>query len=92
MEWKGKEEYSMRKTIVAIAAIILLSGCATGSLKIDPENIRELQKGENGTTTSGCIATKLNASSGIVGGDARAVITWGENIAQGIIDWCTGQK
>jgi len=73
-------------------AVLLFScvGCAAGSLKMNAEELQGLQTTKNGALTAGCVATKINASSGVVGGDNRAVVTWGE-LAEEAINWCIGK-
>jgi hypothetical protein len=40
--------------------------------------------------TSGCVATNINASSGVIGGTNRAVVTWGA-LTDSEINWCVGR-
>ena len=71
--------------------LLLLSciGCA-GSLKMNAEELQGLQTTKAGGDTAGCVAIKINASSGVVGGDNRSVVTWGE-LAEEAINWCIGK-
>ena len=73
-------------------AVLLLSciGCAAGSLKMNAEELQGLQTTKGGGDTAGCVAIKINASSGVVGGDNRSVVTWGE-LAEEAINWCIGK-
>ena len=72
-------------------AVLLLScvGCAS-ALKMNAEELQGLQTTKGGYATAGCVALKLNASSGVVGGDNRSIVTWGE-LAEEAINWCIGK-
>ncbi len=86
-----KEGDEIMRILVLMIIVIISSGCATGSLRLSPDEIRSLQtEAEDGTTTNGCVSTNVNATSGIIGGTGRLVITWG-TLEQSIIDWCTGR-
>ncbi len=92
MEWARKEKRNEMKKLALIVMSIMLLGCATGSLRIDPDQIKALQdETKAGSTTSGCVSTTISATSGVVGGTGRAVVTWGD-IEQTIIDWCTAGR
>ncbi len=78
------------KKIVTLILLVLLTGCAAGSLRINPEDFRKLQTTETGEPTTGCATANLTGSSGVVGGSSRVVVTWGET-TQSIIDWCVGR-
>ena len=80
------------KKLAVLITVMLCFGCATGSLKIDPEEIKALQdETETGSATNGCVSTTISATSGVVGGTGRAVVTWGD-LEQAIIDWCTAGR
>jgi len=73
-------------------AVLLLSciGCASGALKMNAEELQDLQTTKGGDATAGCVAMKINASSGVVGGDNRSIVTWGE-LAEEAVNWCIGK-
>lgn len=78
------------KKFISLIILILCTGCATGSLQMTADNIQGLQSTKDGKSTNGCIATNINASSGVVGGTNRAVITWGI-LNDAAINWCVGR-
>lgn len=67
-----------------------LSGCAAGSLQMNPNTLKDIQATATGESTSGCVATNLNGSSGVIGGTNRVVVTWGE-LTDAAINWCIGK-
>ncbi len=80
----------MKKIVLLLLVISLTMGCAAGSLRINPDDFKSLQATDAGEPTSGCVTGNLTASSGVVGGSTRVVVTWGE-VAQSVIDWCIGR-
>lgn len=80
----------MEKLVVLIFTIILLSGCAAGSLLINPDDLATLQATRDGNSTSGCITANITGSSGVIGGANRTIIVWGE-MSVPAIDWCIGR-
>jgi hypothetical protein len=78
------------KKFIFLVIILLCAGCATGSLQITPESVQGLQTSRDGKTTNGCIAANINASSGVVGGSNRVVITWG-TLTNAAINFCIGK-
>ncbi len=79
-----------RLSLILVLVLVLSTGCATQALKMNPEDLQGLQTTKSGASTSGCVALKLNASSGVVGGDNRSIVTWGE-LAEEAVNWCIGK-
>lgn len=79
----------MKKLALAVLLVSCM-GCAAGSLKMNAEELQGLQTTRSGNATAGCVAIKLNASSGVVGGDNRSVVTWGD-LAEEAVNWCIGK-
>lgn len=80
------------KKLALIIIVLIFAGCAAGALRISPEDIKSIQtRGENGSATNGCVSTNISATSGVVGGTGKVIVTWG-TIEESIIEWCTGGK
>jgi len=79
----------MKKLILCLLPFVLCTGCVGGSLQLNADNLQGLQS-VDGKSTSGCVATNLNGSSGVIGGNNRSVITWG-TLNNAEINWCIGK-
>lgn len=72
--------------IVFTLLCVTISGCAAGSLQVNPNDIEILQM----TSETGCVAANITGSSGVIGGYSRVIVTWGE-LTDAAINWCIGR-
>lgn len=76
----------MKKILLLCFLVAVLSGCAAGSLQVNPNDLETLQM----TSESGCVTANIAGSSGVIGGSSRVIVTWGE-LDISAINWCIGR-